>query len=218
MKFNVAIDGPTAAGKGTIAKRLAEKLGFQYLDTGIMYRCVAYQALLTGVPLNDEEKVVDLIRKMELQFLSQGKVLLNGKEVTLEIRQGQTSLAASEISMLPKVREEMVRQQQELAKEKGFVMDGRDIGTVVLPDAEIKIFLTASPEVRAQRRYLENQSRGIDTSLEVLTQEIMQRDKRDIERKYSPLKKAEDAFEIDTTEQSIEEVVKEIEEIISKKI
>ncbi len=216
MRINIAIDGPTAAGKGTIAKLLAEKLGYKYLDTGTMYRCIAYKALQEGIALHDEENVEEMTLRSKIEFHSTGEVSLDGVNVSEEIRKSNISVAASQISKIAKVREEMVRQQQEVAKSKGVVMDGRDIGTVVMPDAEVKIFLTADPGVRAQRRFLQNKEKGIASDLETLTQQIVERDKQDMSREHSPLKKAEDAIEIDTTTMTINEVVDCIEKIVKE--
>lgn len=217
MKINVAIDGPTAAGKGTIAKKLADQLGYQYLDTGIMYRCVAYLTLKNGFSFDQEGEITQIAQQMKLEFNESGAITLNEENVTDKIREPQIALASSKVSTILSVREELVKQQQSIAKSKGIVLDGRDIGTVVLPDAEVKIFLTADPIVRAQRRFLENKSRGIESDFEKLKQEIEERDFRDLNREHSPLKKATDAIEVDTTALTIEEVVQVIVEIIKKK-
>lgn len=218
MRINVAIDGPTAAGKGTIAKELAKRLGYQYLDTGAMYRCVAYLSVQNGISLDDESEVLRIIKGMDIRFSGNDEVYLNDKNVTKQLRHGNISLGASDVGKLLNVRKEMVKQQQAIAKGKGIVMDGRDIGTVVLPDAEVKIFLTADANTRAERRFLENKQKGIETDLEVLKKQIVQRDEQDQNRINSPLLQATDALVVDTTDMTIEEVVDTIEKIIQNKI
>ncbi|MFV0551849.1 MAG: (d)CMP kinase [Anaerorhabdus sp.] len=218
MMINIAIDGPSAAGKSTIAKALAKKYQYVHLDSGAMYRCVAYKAKLEGIAIDDEQKIISMIENTVIELKPDGSIYLDGKQVNLEIRTNEMSMGASNVSKLPLVREELVRRQQEMAKSKGVIMDGRDIGTVVLKDAEVKIFLTASAKARAERRYKENLEKGVESDLEVLTKEIEARDYQDSHRKHSPLKKADDAIEVDSSNLSIEEVVSKIEEIISKKI
>ncbi|HCK88605.1 MAG TPA: (d)CMP kinase [Erysipelotrichaceae bacterium] len=207
MKINIAIDGPSAAGKSTIAKKLAEKLGYVHLDTGAMYRCTALKAVRSGIALDDEASVCAMLEDTDIRLLSTGEVFMDGEDVSQAIRTDENSLAASAVSKLPKVREELVRRQQKMAEEKGYIMDGRDIGTVVLKDAEVKIFMTASPEARAERRYKQNIEKGIPTSdIATIAEEIRQRDYEDTHRAASPLKKADDATEIDTSYMTIEEV------------
>lgn len=210
MKLNIAIDGPSAAGKSTIAKILAEKLQYAHLDTGAMYRCVAYWALHTNIALDDEIALENMIKDMNICFDSYGNVSINGDDVSKEIRMNDISMYASNVSAYPKVREKLVAMQQDIAKHKGYIMDGRDIGTVVLPDAECKIFLVASAQARAQRRYKEYLEKGIKADYDEIFQDIQKRDYQDSHRAASPLKKAEDAVEIDTSEMNIEEVVSEI--------
>lgn len=207
MRMNIAIDGPSAAGKSTIAKLLARKLGYVHLDTGAMYRCVGYKAKNTGVSLDDEAALCQMLKNTDIRLSSDGSVFLDGKDVTKEIRQDEISLCASAVSRHPGVRKDLVERQQKLAEEKGFIMDGRDIGTVVLKDAEVKVFLTASAEARARRRFEQNRLSGIPSeSLEEITKEIEQRDYQDTHRSASPLVKAEDAVVIDSSDLSIEEV------------
>ena len=207
MKINIAIDGPSAAGKSTIAKKLAEKLGYVHLDTGAMYRCTALKAVRSGIALDDAASVCAMLEDTDIRLLSTGEVFMDGEDVSQAIRTDENSLAASAVSKLPKVREELVRRQQKMAEEKGYIMDGRDIGTVVLKDAEVKIFMTASPEARAERRYKQNIAKGIPTSdIATIAEEIRQRDYEDTHRAASPLKKADDATEIDTSYMTIEEV------------
>ena len=210
-RINIAIDGPSAAGKSTIAKRLCEKLNYVHLDTGAMYRCTALKALREGIDLEDEAGVCRMLADTEIVLTPEGKVFLDGEDVSTAIRQDDVSMAASTVSKHQNVRRDLVARQQEMAKAGGFIMDGRDIGTVVLKDAQVKIFMTASPRARAERRYNQNIKAGIPTSdIETLEAEIAARDYQDTHREHSPLKKAEDAVEIDTSYLTIEEVVDRI--------
>ena len=211
MKINIAIDGPGAAGKSTIAKCLAKKLNYVHLDTGAMYRSTAYKALQNHICLEDEEAVCKMLEHTKIQLLIDGSILLDGEDVSDKIRTNEISLAASLVSKLANVRRMLVARQQEMAKEKGFIMDGRDIGTVVLKDAEVKIYMTATPMARAKRRYDQNIAKNIPTgSIEEIAKEIAERDLQDMTRTNSPLKKADDAVEIDTSDMSIEEVTERI--------
>lgn len=218
MKLNIAIDGPSAAGKSTIARRLARECDYIHLDTGAMYRCIAYKALNQGVALDDEAALGSLIDQTEIRLTPQGQVFLDGEEMKDKIRSDAVSMAASQVSSWKIVRQKLVERQQKMARDKGVVMDGRDIGTVVLPDAEIKIFLTASPQARAQRRFLENQQKGISSDYQQLVAEIAQRDKQDTERVNSPLRQARDAVGIDTSEMTIDEVVAAIQRLVEEKM
>lgn len=211
MKINIAIDGPGAAGKSTIAKCLAKKLNYVHLDTGAMYRSTAYKALQNHISLEDEEAVCKVLENTKIQLATDGSIFLDGEDVSDKIRTNEISLAASLVSKLANVRRMLVERQQEMAKEKGFIMDGRDIGTVVLTDAEVKIYMTASPMARAKRRYDQNIAKNIPTgSIEEIAKEIAERDLQDMTRENSPLKKADDAVEIDTSDMSIEEVTEYI--------
>ena len=211
MKINIAIDGPGAAGKSTIAKCLAKKLNYVHLDTGAMYRSTAYKALQNHICLEDEEAVCKMLENTKIQLATDGSIFLDGEDVSDKIRTNEMSLAASLVSKLANVRRMLVERQQEMAKEKGFIMDGRDIGTVVLKDAEVKIYMTASPMARAKRRYEQNIAKNIPTgSIEEIAREIAERDLQDMTRENSPLKKADDAVEIDTSDMSIEEVTERI--------
>ena len=211
MKINIAIDGPGAAGKSTIAKCLAKKLNYVHLDTGAMYRSTAYKALQNHISLEDEEAVCKMLDNTKIQLATDGSIFLDGEDVSDKIRTNEMSLAASLVSKLANVRRMLVKRQQEMAKEKGFIMDGRDIGTVVLTDAEVKIYMTASPMARAKRRYDQNIAKNIPTgSIEEIAKEIAERDLQDMTRENSPLKKADDAVEIDTSDMSIEEVTERI--------
>ena len=211
MKINIAIDGPGAAGKSTIAKCLAKKLNYVHLDTGAMYRSTAYKALQNHISLEDEEAVCKMLENTKIQLATDGSIFLDGEDVSDKIRTNEISLAASLVSKLANVRRMLVERQQEMAKEKGFIMDGRDIGTVVLKDAEVKIYMTATPMARAKRRYDQNIAKNISTgSIEEIAREIAERDLQDMTRENSPLKKADDAIEIDTSDMSIEEVTERI--------
>lgn len=211
MKINIAIDGPSAAGKSTIAKKLAEKLNYVHLDTGAMYRCTAMKALKTGIDLEDEKALCAMLADTQITLTPQGSVYLDGEDVTSSIRKDEISLVASSVSRHPGVRKDLVNRQKQMAEDGGFIMDGRDIGTVVLPDAKVKVFMTASAQARARRRYDQNMAEGIPSeSLEEITQEIMQRDYQDTHRRASPLTKAADAVEIDTSDMTIEQVCKAI--------
>ncbi|MBF1124445.1 MAG: (d)CMP kinase [Solobacterium sp.] len=211
MKINIAIDGPGAAGKSTIAKCLAKKLNYVHLDTGAMYRSTAYKALQNHISLEDEEAVCKMLENTKIQLATDGSIFLDGEDVSDKIRTNEISLAASLVSKLANVRRMLVERQQEMAKEKGFIMDGRDIGTVVLTDAEVKIYMTATPMARAKRRYDQNIAKNIPTgSIEEIAREIAERDLQDMTRENSPLKKADDAIEIDTSDMSIEEVTERI--------
>jgi CMP/dCMP kinase len=219
-KIRIAIDGPAAAGKSTVAKIVAEKLSYIYIDTGAMYRSITYKAIENKVDLNDEENLYKLLldTKIELAPGTDGQlVYVDGQEVTNEIRQNEVTNSVSIAAKHRLVREEMVKRQQELANEGGVVMDGRDIGTHVIPDAEVKVFLLASVEERAKRRHNENTKKNIPSDLDQLKSEIAQRDKLDSEREVSPLKKASDAVEIDTTSLGIEDVASKILALVSER-
>jgi cytidylate kinase len=220
-KISIAIDGPAAAGKSTVAKIIAEHYSYIYIDTGAMYRALTYKALQENVDLKDEEKVADVLSSIiiELQPSEDGQiVLVNEDNVTEIIRSNEVTNNVSIVAMHPKVRDEMLKRQRILAETGGVVMDGRDIGTHVLPDAELKIFLRATVEERAKRRHEENQKKGYSSDFEQLKQEIANRDKLDSEREVAPLRKAEDAIEIDTTALSIHDVVKRIEDYIEERL
>ena len=214
MAINIALDGPSAAGNSTIAKLLAKKLNYVHLDTGAMYRCVAYKAIHNGIDLGDEDLVCEMILKTEIDMKSDGSIYLDGVRITNEIRTDEISMGASKVSAHKRVRELLEAQQQKMALQKGYIMDGRDIGTVVLPDAELKIYMTASAVARAKRRHLENLSKGFDSDLNQIIQEIEQRDYQDTHREHSPLKKADDAVVLDTSDLTIDEVVTKIEELL----
>ena len=218
MKKNisVAIDGPSAAGKSTIAKMVAKKENFIYIDTGAMYRCVAYYCLTQKIDLNDEKAVEQAIEHIQIRLTPDNKVYLNDEDVSNQIRQDQVSLGASCVSKYQAVRSFLVDEQRKMAKAGNVILDGRDIGTVVLPNADLKIYQIASVETRAKRRYLENLERGLDADLETIKKEIEERDYQDSHREISPLKKAEDAIELDTSSLTLEEVVEQVLTLIQK--
>lgn len=217
--IRIAIDGPAAAGKSTVAKILAEMLGIVYVDTGAMYRALTFKALEADVPLSDEKQLADLLdtSMLTLEQHSSGQiVLLDGRDVTSSIRSSDVSNAVSEVAGHRLIREDMVARQKEMAANKSVVMDGRDIGTHVLPNAEVKMFLMASVDERAERRHKENISRGFTSDLQQLKKEIEARDKHDMNRKTSPLVQAEDAIALDTTSMTIDQVARTILEYVQK--
>ena len=216
--INIAIDGPSGAGKSSIAKILAKKLTYTHLDTGSMYRAVAYKAMMNHLDIENEDVIVDMLKDTDIRLTSDGKIYLDDTDVSDMIRTNEISLLASNVSKHAKVRKDLVSRQQKMALNKGVIMDGRDIGTVVLKDAEVKIFLTASTIKRAQRRYLQNQQLNIASDLDQLIKEIEQRDYQDTHRAASPLVKASDAIEIDSSDITIDEVVDKILEIVNRKV
>ena len=219
-KLSIAIDGPASSGKSTVAKILAKRMGYIYCDTGAMYRSLTYLALANGTSLSNEEALCRLLDEHTLSFeqTEEGQlVFVDAQDVTQAIRQADVTNAVSEVSAHGGVREKLVQLQQKIGRQGGIVMDGRDIGTVVLPDAQVKIFLVASVEERAERRYKENLEKGMPTDFETLKKEIERRDLYDSTREVSPLVQADDAVRIDTTGMTISRVVEEIEAIICEK-
>lgn len=212
-KIQIAIDGPAGAGKSTIAKIVAEELGFTYIDTGAMYRAVTYKAMKENIGLSDEKSLEKMLlnTSIVLKPSPNGQlVFVDGEDVSQQIRSNEVTANVSEVAAHPIIREILVAKQQELAANGGIVMDGRDIGTHVLKDAELKIFMSASVEERAKRRFIDNEKRGIPSSIESLKEEIAKRDKLDSEREASPLIQAEDAIYLDTTHLNIKEAANEI--------
>ena len=218
--INISIDGPAGAGKSTIAKRVSKELGYIYVDTGAMYRAMALYLLREGTPEDDMEAVSRTCLGADISLRYENgeqAVLLNGENVNGLIRTPEVSQMASKCSVNGDVRARLVELQQKLGREQNVVMDGRDIGTVVLPDAQVKIYLTADPRVRAERRYKEMLAKGEEADLDMIEKEIIERDHRDMTREISPLKKADDAVEVDTSHMNIEQVTETILGIIAER-
>jgi len=210
-KITIAIDGPAASGKSTTAKILADTLKYIYIDTGAMYRAATLAVLENQIDVNDEKAVIACVQKIKIELKAGNRTFLNDKDVSHEIRSSRINEVISIISSYPQVRKKMVQLQQAMADKGGVVMDGRDIGTVVLPNADLKVFMIASIEQRAERRLIELKERGEDISITAVKEEIANRDKLDSSRKASPLKKAADARELNTSHLSIEDQVHIIE-------
>lgn len=218
--IQIAIDGPSGAGKSTMARLLAGQLHFVYVDTGAMYRAVGLYAQRAGIPADRIEAILPLLEQIqvELRYVEGSqRVLLNGEDVSEPIRTEQSSRYASAVSALPEVRRFLLDLQRGLAERSNVIMDGRDIGTVILPQAQVKIFLTASPEERARRRFLEQQQKGEPVTYEQVYQEQLERDRRDTQRAVAPLRPAEDAVILDATAYSLEETLERMKEIIREK-
>ncbi len=216
MGYNVAIDGPAGAGKSTVAKRVAKELGFVYVDTGAMYRALAVFFLKQGLKPEDTEQIAKACKEAEVTIgYEQGvqQVYLNGENVTALLRTEEVGNMASVSSAIKEVRAQLLELQRELARTKDVVMDGRDIGTNILPHADVKVYLTASVETRANRRYLELQEKGIACNLQDIAHDIEERDTRDMNREIAPLKQAEDAVLVDSSDMTIEEVVSAIKSL-----
>ena len=209
MKKIIAVDGPAGAGKSTVSKIVASKLGYTYIDTGAMYRAVGLKILESGQPL-DEKFLAEVTEKIEIELDESARVFVNGEEVTKKIRTPEVSKLASDVSKFGFVRKKLTELQRKMAERGSVIMDGRDIGTQVLPNADLKIFLTASIEERARRRFEELQAKGQTVDLEEIQKEIFLRDKQDMEREIAPLKQADDAILLDTTSLTIEEVAEKI--------
>ena len=219
--INVAIDGPAGAGKSTIARRIAGDMEYLYIDTGAMYRTLAYKAIKNDVEIKDEAAVQKMLSDTKLDIVYKDgmqRMLADGQDVTDYIRTPEVSTGASDISAIPYVRNWLLEFQRNLAKSNNCLMDGRDIGTVVLPDADVKIFLTASAETRAQRRYSELKEKGMDVTFEKVLSDMKERDKNDSTRACAPLKQADDAVFVDTSSLTFEESVSLIKQIISDKV
>lgn len=221
MSVNIAIDGPAGAGKSTLARKAAEKLGYIYVDTGALYRTVGLYSIRKGYDTKDAEKVISTLGSIDIKlgFTDEGqRVYLNGEDVSDAIRTPEASMGASNVSAIPKVREFLFDLQKEIAANNNCLMDGRDIGTVVLPDAQVKIFLTASPETRAKRRYDELVQKGSDVTFQAVLDDLIKRDYQDTHREIAPLKAADDAEILDTSPLSFDESLEAILAVIAKKL
>lgn len=213
----VAVDGPAGSGKGTVTKRIEKEMGFLNLDTGATYRCVALEVLRRKINIEDESAIVEIANKINIEInKTENKdiILLNGEDVTEEIRTKEVTAIVSQVSSIIPVREIMVEKQRKLAKGKNVIVEGRDIGTVVFPNADIKIYLDASEEIRAKRRYEENIQKGMNTTYEEILENVKMRDFNDMNKPYGALKKAENAYVIDSTNLTIDEVVGKIKKLI----
>lgn len=220
MSYNIAIDGPAGAGKSTIAKKLAKQLGFIYVDTGAMYRAMAYYFLQNQISPDNEQAIEAACPDVNVTIVyekNEQQVILNGEKVNAFIRTEEVGKMASATSVYPVVRTKLVELQRKLAAKTDVIMDGRDIGTCVLPNAQVKIYLTASPATRAKRRYDELVAKGVECNLEEIEKDIIDRDYRDMNRETSPLKQAEDAVLVDSSALGIDEVVDEINKIFREK-
>ena len=220
-KFNIAIDGPAGAGKSSIAKAVASRIKCIYIDTGAMYRSVGIFAHQSSVDLKNEKKIADLIEDMDMQIKCEEDgqhIYINGKDMNSLIRTPEASMAASSVALIPAVRLKLVELQRRIAENSSVIMDGRDIGTYVLPDADVKIFLTASVEERAGRRYKELIEKGQNCTLDEVISDMIARDKQDTEREFAPLKQAEDSILLDTTGLSFDESVNKVIDIIEKSL
>lgn len=216
MAFIVAIDGPASSGKGAITEIIAKKLNLKKIDTGIMYRCITLEAIEYNLTEKDQKEILELLNKTDI-VMNENKVLLNGNDVTEKIRTKEVNELVSQISAIKELRYKMVEWQRKMAEGKDIIMEGRDIGTVVFPDANVKIYLDADIEVRAIRRYKQNLEKNINTCFEEVLENIRKRDKIDKEKEYGALKIADDAIVVDTTNLDIEQTVKKILEIIMNK-
>lgn len=219
MSYNVAVDGPAGAGKSTIAKEVAKRKHMIYVDTGAMYRAMAYYMVKEGVSLEDKEAIVEKAASADITIKYENGiqvVCLNGENVNAYLRTEETGNAASVVSTIPEVRRKLVLLQKKLASENDCIMDGRDIGTCVLPNAQCKIYLTADSRVRAKRRFDELTAKGVECDIDQIEQDIIDRDYRDMHREASPLKQAEDAVLVDTSDMTVEEVINKIIDLCEK--
>ena len=219
----ITVDGPSGSGKGTVCRLLADKLGWDVLDSGAIYRVLSLAALHHQIALDNEEALVPLAANLDVQFLvdsqtNAGKVILEGEDVTTTIRNEEVGAAASKVAALPRVREALLRRQRAFRTENGLIADGRDMGTVVFPDAPLKIYLTASAQERARRRFVELNERGLDVTLSGLLEDIQARDDRDMNRAVAPLVPAEDAIELDTSELNAQQVFDKVMTLLDSAI
>ena len=211
--INIAIDGPAGAGKSTVARAVSKELGFIYIDTGALYRSIGVAALRKGYATDNAQQVISVLPEvsLSLKFVDgEQRVMLNGEDISRDIRLPEASMAASNVSAIPEVRSFLLDMQKKFARENNCLMDGRDIGTVILPDAQLKIFLTASPEVRADRRFRELTEKGTPVDYDALLEEIKQRDYNDSHREVAPLRPADDAVIVDTSDMTFDEVTAKI--------
>ncbi|MBR1376315.1 MAG: (d)CMP kinase [Bacilli bacterium] len=214
--MKVAIDGPAGSGKGTISSILAKKCSLTYIDTGVTYRCVALKVIEKGIDLDDKDAIIDIASKIDIKFMSDGVTYLDGKDVSSKIRSKEVTSIVSPISSIPKVREYMVELQRNMANSEDVIMEGRDITTVVLPDADYKFYLDASIGERAKRRYIQNQEKGINMSLEEIKSSIETRDYNDMHKEVGALKRTDNQIYIDTSNLTIDEVVDSIRKVIGR--
>ncbi len=210
----ITIDGPAGAGKSTLAKEIAKRFGYLHLDSGALYRAIGYGCKLAGVDLKNREAVLKVAENLKVELLPDGRVLLDGKDVTAKIRTPEGGLLASQVAQFPEVREIVVKLLRKMAEGKKIVIDGRDAGTYIFPNAELKIYLTASPEERARRRYEELKKKGYSVTYEEVLKEVIERDRQDENRPFAPLRVPEGAVVIDTTGKTLEEVLSEVEKLI----
>ena len=210
----ITIDGPAGAGKSTLAKEIAKRFGYVHLDSGALYRAIGYGCKLAGVDLKNREAVLEVAENLRIKLLPDGRVLLNGKDVTGKIRTPEGGFLASQVAQFPEVREIVVKLLRKIAEGKKIVIDGRDAGTYIFPNADLKIYLTASPEERARRRYEELKKKGFNVSYEEVLKEVIERDRQDENRPFAPLRIPEGAVVIDTTGKTFEEVLKEVGRLI----
>ena len=213
--YQIAIDGPSGAGKSTIARTVARRLGIDYIDTGAMYRALGLKMLRQGIPMVEDARLLAMLEKTDIDFAG-GRVYLDGEDVSDLIRTQEISKAASDCSAFAAVRKKLVELQQKMARAKSVIMDGRDIGTTVFPDAELKIFVTATPEIRAQRRYDELKAKGQEASFDEILENVKQRDYIDRNREVSPLRKADDALLLDNTDMTIPQQKEWLQEQFNK--
>jgi len=212
----IAIDGPSGSGKGTVAKMLANRLNYTYIDTGAMYRCVSLKSIRDNIDISEKDKIVDLLKNMNIKLTNDGKVYINDEDVSEEIRSIEVTNRVSKISSIIALREVMRQKQREFALNNSIVMEGRDITTVVFPDANYKFYLDASVDERVKRRWFQNKEKGIETSLEEVKQSIIERDNDDINRPVGALKRTDEQIYIDSSNMNIDEVLNKMLEVIKK--
>lgn len=221
MSYIIAMDGPAASGKGTISRGIAKELGITNLDTGAIYRCIALETIRNDITLEEPQRIVGLVDNIRVEYKKDGdieKVYLNGEDVSKEIREPEITAITSPMSAIKELREKVNHLQRDMAKGINVIMEGRDIGTCIFPNADVKIYLDADVEERAYRRYKENVEKGIETTYDDVLEALKKRDYNDMNREVSPLKKADDAIIVDTTDMNIEETIEKVKEIIIEKL